>query len=134
MSILDLSIFAPKARNYGAAEYLKAKLESEASPYGLKETLDLNPQTVMVVDVRDAESFATEHIRGAANIPAGEIVTRLANLPREKTLVVYCWDMTCDLAPKAALQLTEKGFRAQFLLGGIVEWRHKGFPTVKAGP
>lgn len=134
MDIIDLGIFAPKARPYGAAEYLRAKLESEASPYGLKTEMDGEPDKTLVVDVRDPESFAKEHIRGATNIPADELVARLSSLPRDKTIVAYCWDMTCDLAPRAALELAQKGFRAKFLAGGIAEWRHKGYPTVKPEP
>ncbi|MDE2143973.1 MAG: rhodanese-like domain-containing protein [Elusimicrobia bacterium] len=128
---MDLSIFAPKAHHIGAAEYLRAKLEYEASPYGLKTTLGTEPETVMVLDVRDPEDFLDEHIRGAVNVPAETIVARLAGLPRDKVLVTYCWDMTCALAPKAALELAQKGFRVQFLAGGIAEWKRKGFPVAR---
>ncbi|MFI5347717.1 MAG: rhodanese-like domain-containing protein [Elusimicrobiota bacterium] len=129
---MDLSIFAPKAHHIGAAEYLRAKLEYEASPYGLKTILETAPETVLVLDVRDQDDYLDEHIRGAVNVPAESIVARLAGLPRDKTLVTYCWDMTCALAPKAALELAQKGFKVQFLAGGIAEWKHKGLPVAKS--
>jgi len=131
---MDLNLFAPKAQAFGTADYLKAKLESESTPYDLKTTLDAEPGKVMVVDVRDPESFAKEHIRGAANIPADEIVTQLARLPKDRTIVTYCWDMTCAMAPRAALELAQKGYKAKFLAGGIAEWRHKGYPVVRLEP
>jgi len=118
-----------KQAHIGAADYLKAKLDYEASPFGLKETLENSPGDVVLVDVRDEEAFRREHILGAANIPAGQLVKRLADLPRDRTIVTYCWDMTCALAPKAALELAQKGFKVQFLAGGIEEWKKKGYPV-----
>jgi rhodanese-related sulfurtransferase len=133
---MELGIFGTKTQHktapIGAAEYLKAKLDFEATPYGLKETLENSPGDVVLVDVRDEESFRREHILGAANIPAAQLVKRLADLPRDRTIVTYCWDITCALAPKAALELAQKGFKVQFLAGGIEEWKKKGFPVKAA--
>jgi rhodanese-related sulfurtransferase len=131
---MELGVFGtkahPKETSISAAEYLRAKLDYEASPFGLKETLETSPGSVVLVDVRDAEAFRKEHILGATSIPAADVVKRLADLPKDRTIVTYCWDMTCALAPKAALELAQKGFKVQFLAGGIEEWKKKGF-TVK---
>lgn len=129
---MDLSIFAPKPTHIGAVEYLRAKLEYEASPYALHETLEKAPHTVLVVDVRNREAFESAHIRGAAHIEAADIVKELANLPKDRTIVTYCWDATCSLAPKAALELAQKGFSVQFLQGGIEEWKRKGYSVHKS--
>lgn len=128
---MELGIFGlkshPKAPPIGAAEYLKAKLDFEATPYRLKETLETTPGSIVLVDVRDEESFRKEHILGATNIPLANIVKRLGDLPRDRTIVTYCWDMTCAAAPSAALELAQKGFKVQFLAGGIEEWKRKGY-------
>ena len=134
---MELGIFGSKAEEtkthpISAAEYIKAKLDFEATPYGLKHTLETTPGSVVVVDVRDEEAFRKEHILGATNIPGAEIVKRLADLPKDRTIVTYCWDMTCALAPKAALELAQKGFKVQFLAGGIEEWKRKGNPVKTA--
>jgi rhodanese-related sulfurtransferase len=133
---MEFGIFGTKAHaraaEIGAAEYLKAKLDYEAGPYGLKDTLEKTPGNVVLVDVRDEEAFRKEHILGATNIPAADMVKRLADLPRDRTIVTYCWDMTCALAPKAALELAQKGFRVQYLAGGIEEWKRKGFQVKRA--
>jgi cytoskeletal protein RodZ len=42
------------------------------SPLDAKKALD-NPGTALFLDVRDADSFATQHIPGAINIPLGEL-------------------------------------------------------------
>ena len=129
---MNLSLFAPKTHPIGAVEYLQAKLEYEATPYGLMSTLETAPGTVLVLDVREPKAFDEEHIHGATNVPADNIVSRLASLPRDRTLVTYCWDMTCALAPRAALELAQKGFKVRFLVGGIAEWKHKGYPVAKS--
>jgi rhodanese-related sulfurtransferase len=132
---MELGIFGNKTQKappIGAAEYLKAKLDYEASPYGLKETLESTPGQVVLVDVREEEAFRKEHILGATNIPAAHLVKRLADLPRDRTIVTYCWDMTCALAPKAALELAQKGFKVQFLAGGIEEWKKKGYAVKRS--
>jgi len=45
---------------------------------------------VVVVDVRSPDTYAKSHIKGAINIPEGEIALRAGSLPRDKTIVTYC--------------------------------------------
>jgi len=110
-----------------AVDYFRAKLEFESTPHQLQH--DIEEDKVQILDVRDAESFKKEHITGAINLPLAEIGQNLSKLPRNKTIVTYCWNLTCALAPKAALALAEKGYKVQELVGGIQEWKNKGFPV-----
>jgi len=41
------------------------------------------------VDVRDPEQFADLHIRGARNVPLTELPKRLAEVPRDQSVVLY---------------------------------------------
>ena len=43
-----------------------------------------------VVDVRTQESYDAGHIPGSKLIPTAEIVNRMKELPRDKTIVTYC--------------------------------------------
>jgi rhodanese-related sulfurtransferase len=115
----------------GPVEYFRAKLEYEATPYGLKQLLDEKPNNVCIVDVRAPKAYAEGHIPGARNVPLESLVASLSSLPKDKTIVTYCGDITCGLSPKAALELAQKGFRVQHLLGGIAEWAKKGFRVEK---
>jgi hypothetical protein len=55
------------------------------------ETLaKLNAGTAIVVDVRSAQSYADMHIKGAINIPESETEARLAEIPRDKEIILYC--------------------------------------------
>jgi 3-mercaptopyruvate sulfurtransferase SseA len=44
----------------------------------------------LFLDVRDTGSYATGHIKGAINIPLEVIGDRLAELPHDKPIIVYC--------------------------------------------
>lgn len=45
---------------------------------------------VVVVDVRDANSFAQGHIAGAMHVPFATVEAQLASLPKGKEIVTYC--------------------------------------------
>ncbi|MBI5624090.1 MAG: 4a-hydroxytetrahydrobiopterin dehydratase [Elusimicrobia bacterium] len=113
----------PAAR-IAAVEYFKAKLDYESTPFDLKERIDA--KDVFVLDVRDAKSYSDEHIPGAVNIPLEELSKSCSILPKDKTIVTYCWNLTCHLSTTAALELAEKGFKVQELAGGIREWKKNG--------
>ena len=46
---------------------------------------------MVVLDVRPREVYEQEHIAGAINIPAAQIRNRLAELPKDKTIMVHCF-------------------------------------------
>jgi len=114
-------------RAIDAVEYFKAKLQFEIGPVGVFQNMKL--PSVLVLDVRDQEAYAREHVPGALNIPLAEIPRRLASLPKDKTIVCYCWTITCALAPKAALELAHRGYTVQEMAGGIAEWKASGYPV-----
>jgi predicted sulfurtransferase len=60
------------------------------SPKDLKTLLDKKDGDVVVVDVRDKGSYAAGHLPGAISIPEAEIQNRHQELPRDKTIVLYC--------------------------------------------
>lgn len=43
-----------------------------------------------VVDVRDANLFKAGHIKGAVNIPYGEVEKRIKEFPKNRLIVFYC--------------------------------------------
>ncbi|MEP6924975.1 MAG: rhodanese-like domain-containing protein [Pyrinomonadaceae bacterium] len=47
-------------------------------------------KNVVIVDTRDKDSFAQEHIKGAINIPIAEFENRLKELPADKQIIAYC--------------------------------------------
>ncbi|MBI5200219.1 MAG: rhodanese-like domain-containing protein [Elusimicrobia bacterium] len=112
-----------------AVDFFKAKLQFEQTPHGLKKLLDEKHPTLLVVDVRDAQAYEKEHIPGAVNIPLGELSGRLREIGKDKTVVTYCWNITCALATRAALELAHRGYKVQELMGGIDRWKIAGMPV-----
>jgi hypothetical protein len=53
-----------------------------------RKLLDPARRTVFI-DVRDPEQFAELHIRAARNVPLSELPKRLAEIPRQPSLVLY---------------------------------------------
>jgi rhodanese-related sulfurtransferase len=109
------------------ATYFATKLEAEWGPFDLKHALEERGTQIVVLDTRTADAYAEEHITQAVNIPESELEKRLLELPKNKEIVPYCWNITCHLATRVALKLAQKGYRVHELAGGIDRWKDSGF-------
>lgn len=101
------------------------------TPYSLNSLLAKKAADLLVLDVRSSEDYEKGHLPAAQHIPLADLAGKLSTLPKDKTIVTYCGNMTCALAPKAALLLAEKGFRVMQLTGGFATYQEKGFPVEK---
>ena len=84
---------------------------------------------VVLLDVRPAHEYRAGHIPGALNIPVHELPERIAELPEDAEVVVYCRGEYCVLAYDAVRLLTDRGRRAIRLNDGMLEWRLEGEPV-----
>jgi rhodanese-related sulfurtransferase len=100
----------------------------EMTPSELKSKLEAG-NAVDVVDVREAAEFAAWHIRGSSNLPiiedlrqnrAAALVRASESLSKERPLVMVC--RRGAMAQRAAQLLTDLGFDAACLTGGIQGW------------
>lgn len=73
----------------------------------------------LLLDVRTPEEFADGHLPGARNIPVGDLSARLGELPRDRTVVVYCHSGA--RSARATATLREAGIRARDL-GPMRAW------------
>ena len=86
-----------------------------------------NTRLVVLLDARDADAYTACHLPGAMSLPHRTISRQaVAELPRDKVLVVYCWGPACNAGTKACAKLSELGFRVKEMIGGIEYWRHEG--------
>lgn len=90
----------------------------------------------LIVDVRAVASYETQHIEGAINVPVEQIATRIADLPKERHLLLYC---TCPAEGSAIAAATvlrnQHGFsRLAVLVGGMNAWASAGLPVVRPKP
>lgn len=89
--------------------------------------------SVVVYDVRTRRQFEERHIRGARWLPVSQIEGHKDDLPRDKSIVVYCSNVRCTASHLAAVKLSELGFRVYRFTGGLEEWVSKGYPTEGSG-
>jgi hydroxyacylglutathione hydrolase len=80
---------------------------------------------VTVLDVRNAGEFAAGHLPGAMHIPLGHLAARLAEIPRDKPILVQCQSGGRSAIATSLLQkLGVKDLTD--LRGGFSEWQAAG--------
>jgi rhodanese-related sulfurtransferase len=93
----------------------------------------INREKAMVVDVSEADEYAVGHIRGARNVPLGQLQQRLPEVAKSKTVPVI---LVCARGARArrALGVAKSlGYdRAVVLGGGLKAWRDANLPLEKA--
>ncbi len=83
---------------------------------------------VVVIDVRPEAEYAAGHLPFARSIPLAELKKRIAELPRDKTIVAYCRGPFCLMSEQAVKLLAQRGYQARKITDGVAEWRAAGLP------
>jgi rhodanese-related sulfurtransferase len=90
---------------------------------------------VVVVDVRLADAYNIEHIKGSINLPLEKIQAgEYKNLPRDKRIVTYCSCATEHTSAAASTLLQKAGFNTAALLGGTNAWKQSGGEMENSSP
>lgn len=85
-----------------------------------------------ILDVREPSEWNEFHIPGATLIPLGELTGRVAEVPRDKPVVVVCRSGNRSKTGRDILETA--GFtNVTSMAGGVTTWRNQGLPTV-TGP
>jgi rhodanese-related sulfurtransferase len=78
-----------------------------------------------VIDARDKDQFAKEHIPNATNIEWRRVLAERNRIPKDKPVLVYC--NTGSLSAQAGFALRLAGYEnVRILQGGFAEWKAKG--------
>ena len=99
----------------------------------LKKLIDAKAtQDLVIVDTQPAEYFAEAHIPGAINLPYADRIKSPVNLPRTKTLVLYCPCEHEEESTEMATKLEKLGYsKLKLLQGGLPRWQELKYPTSK---
>ena len=82
-------------------------------------------KSFFVIDARDKEQFAKEHIPGAVNIEWRRALAERGRIPKDKPVLLYC--NTGTLSAQAGFALRVAGYEnVRILQGGYAEWKAKG--------
>ncbi|MEX2466168.1 MAG: molybdopterin-synthase adenylyltransferase MoeB [Gemmatimonadota bacterium] len=100
------------------------------SSNALRERLD-GDEAPFLLDVREDWEWSVGNLgdRGARLVPLGELEGRLAEIPRDRPVVVYC--KSGQRSERAARFLLERGFPDVVNLeGGLVAWAERFAPDL----
>jgi hydroxyacylglutathione hydrolase len=110
------------AREGGALEHVAQATAAEIAAR-------VTSGAVTVIDVRNASEWMHGHLPGALHIPVGHLTERLAEIPRDRPVVVQCQGGTRSAI--AASVLLSRGVRDVInLRGGYDEWTREALPVV----
>ncbi len=87
----------------------------------LDEYLDQGKQCVSGRYAGCQRAYRRAHIRGAVNIPYGELRGRIGELPQDRLIVLYCYHGPNSM--RAARWLASLGYETADVYGGIQAYR-----------
>lgn len=100
----------------------------EIEPVDLHSMLDRGE--AIVIDVREADEYARDHIDGALLVPLSAFDAAKVPADNGRTVVLHC--RSGRRSADAANRLLAAGRPvARHLRGGILAWREAGFPVVE---
>jgi rhodanese-related sulfurtransferase len=106
-----------------------ASLPKEINASEAKKQVD---QGAFLLDVRQPEEWNETHVPGATLIPLAELPNRLAEVPKDKPVVVMC--RSGNRSQQGRDILLNAGYgQVTSMAGGINDWAAQGYPTV-SGP
>jgi rhodanese-related sulfurtransferase len=85
------------------------------------QALIAEKKPIVILDVRQQEEYDAGHIDNAVLIPLNVLPDRYSELPKDKTIVVYC--RSGGRSARAVTLLRAQGFaKAVSLSGGFIGW------------
>jgi phage shock protein E len=109
---------------------LVAEAKTRIREVAPQEVLQRQQAGAIVIDVREADDFAKEHVRGATHLSRGVLELKIEQqVPDPKTPII-CY---CGGGSRAALateNLQKMGYtNVVSLAGGFKAWKEQGLPT-----
>lgn len=89
-------------------------------------TVDARREELQLVDVREGDEWAAGHIAGSLHIPMDDVAGRLSELDTDRQVVTVC--RSGRRSGEVAEHLSESGYRARNLEGGLERWSQEGLP------
>ncbi len=87
-----------------------------------QEILTDNPY---VIDLRPRSEYMAGHLPGSHNVPYSTFNIDQLNLPKDRTIVVYCRGRLCAYSDVLGEQVYQKGFNVQVFNHTVEEWNQK---------
>jgi rhodanese-related sulfurtransferase len=120
-----------------AEQYFADEINFTINPHGVKSVLESKNQNITLVDVRAAKNYAEGHVPGAINLPFDKFSRfegtekEFPELRKDGFNYVYCYELGCNLATKAARKLASLGYPVKEMKGGFNAWKDHNYPIEK---
>lgn len=86
-----------------------------------------------LLDVRTLGEYQQVRLKGASLIPIDQLVKRLAEVPKDRPVLVYC--AVGSRSAQVVNYLARRGYPELYnLYGGIYSWAQQGYPILQGGP
>ena len=116
-----------------AAAHFARRLAVETDVSDVHAALETGDPGFVLVDTRSTEAWAQGSVPGAVHLPGRELAARAAaELDPAVPVVTYCWGPGCNGATRAALTLSQLGYRVREMIGGFEYWAREGLPVQTA--
>lgn len=86
------------------------------------------PEAGWLLDVREPYEWAAGHAPAATHIPLAQLGHRSAEIPRDDTVYVIC--RSGARSARVTMALTEAGWQAINVGGGMQDWAAAGRPMI----
>lgn len=99
----------------------------------LKVLIENSDPNILVVDTQPKEVYDSGHIKGAVSFPWEDNLKSTGNLPRNKTLILYCDCANEEDSADVGEQLIKRFeyTNVKVLEGGWTKWLEAGYPVDK---
>ena len=89
--------------------------------------------SLYLLDVRTPGEFRQARLDGANLIPIDQLLNRLAEVPKDRPILVYC--AVGSRSAQVVNYLARQGYPEVYnLYGGIYSWAQKGYPILQGAP
>lgn len=81
---------------------------------------EVKAKTLNLIDVREADEFASGHLPGAINLPLSDFLERYGELDKDKPYYIIC--RSGARSAQACAFLEEEGYDVTNVAGGTIAW------------
>ncbi len=124
-AILLMSITIPVTAQEPVAEALQDFLDFATYTEGAitpEQIIGAGSEHFMFVDTRSAGQYQSGHVPGAINIEWRQIVARIAEVPADRSVVLYCDTGLLSSKAHLALRLLGHDENLKVMFGGFNGW------------
>lgn len=91
----------------------------------------INNPNFLIIDARNADTYGQGHIGNSINLhpywEPNDYFPKITNLPKDKTIIIYCDGGNCELSHKVEADLKNFGYDKVFVyVGGWEDWKKNG--------